>query len=200
MKYLVIRTIFCLSIVFAMMACEDGPIGDIGPAGVQGPAGTNGVNSNVKGPTGDKGATGNQGPQGATGAAGAKGNNGPSNVFTSDWKRLNNWEFYTRIESFQRFFQSDIVIPELSKSDLDNSIILVYVRRAGRTDIVELTPNVRYTLNGDRIYFHSASENLISFQHDGFYSSSETNGGIASKLNGYQIETRITIIRGTTKN
>lgn len=103
--------IFVLTCLLASCS-KEGPQGPEGPRGEQG----------AKGP---QGAQGPKGEKGDTGPKGDKGNTGTANVMFSDWFKVpsSDWNgLGTNIASV------DISVPKITKNNLDNITVLVYIK------------------------------------------------------------------------
>ena len=73
-----------------------------------------------EGPQGEMGLQGDPGLQGETGEQGPQGEDGNANVIASDWI---DTDFDDASTSYTEF---DIEIPDLTRSEIDESVILVY--------------------------------------------------------------------------
>lgn len=98
MKTIKLFTILFLVMGISITSCKKGDMGDTGPIG----------------------ETGAAGPAGAQGEQGVQGENGNANVIASDWL---DTDFDDEATTFTDF---DIEIPNLTRSEIDESAILVY--------------------------------------------------------------------------
>lgn len=203
----IILSFFIVGII-TLIGCSKGDVGPVGATGTAGVAGQNGTNgttgaTGTKGTTGATGTTGTTGTTGATGGTGtagtpgATGDAGQSNVITTDWTTL-KWRFMNADGTLNRYYQSELAVPQITKEVLDKGLFTIYVRLKGSTTFYELNQGVAYSVGGKRIDYLGAKEGAIIFQHKGFNNAGD-DPVIISTLNGYEIESRVYIIIGNKK-
>ena len=175
---------FCTIGLITVIGCSKGDVGPAGATGSAGVAGQNGTNGTIgatgtKGATGGTGATGTTGTTGATGATGttggtgATGDSGQTNVISTDWTAL-KWKFVNADGTFNRYYQAELAIPQITKEVLDKGLFTIYVRvNKGTTGFIELSQGIRYTINGNRIEYLGVKEGAVIFQHKGLTVASD---------------------------
>ena len=192
-----IKISFLAFSIVSVLSCSKGdvgPAGATGPTGVVGQAGTNGLPgaTGAKGATGTTGATGAAGATGGTGATGATGDAGQTNTISTNWTSL-KWKF-VNMNGTNRYYQSELAVPEITKLVLDKGLFNIYVRiNQGTTGFLELNQGITYSIGGNPIKFLGLKEGAVIFQHNGIYAATDDATTI-TKLDGYNIESRVFII------
>lgn len=165
---------------------EDGAIGPAGSKGATGKAGTdNNVTGapGVKGPAGDKGATGDKGTPGKDAAAAG------NNLVNSAWT-VTTWKYRNKNSDNEAVFTSEIDIKELTEDLINKGLITIFIRiNSGTTGFFEFNQGILYTVQNRRIELNGYSAGKILLMHRS--NSSETNEAVASALNSYKIEVKI---------
>jgi hypothetical protein len=209
-----LRIILCAMLIGGVSACiEDGETGAPGPPGTQGETGPPGPQGEPgptgapgapgepgttgppgpAGPGGPSGPTGPQGPQGPTGPQGPQGEPGTANVFYSNWSgfNTNNWSGLVAF-LFQNRRIYTINESRITDAILDRGAVMVYVKFANSSDIVQPLPiyqSITQLKNQYMAHFIQQNRILITL-----YNDDRSDPGTIGSINSY----RYVIIPGGT--